>query len=273
MDEQTFDDPLLDQESAPYVGRWNQLVSTTNWEKGRIIFDWRDALQSAGVAVTEYSDEAWARRVGAITGQHVGRLRRVYERFGSNYEDFAGLYWSHFQAALDWSDAEMWLEGVVQNNWSVSQMRQQRWEALGAVDKDLPRDVDIITAELNEDFEPIADDLSADTLVVPTHEEVHEVSAPAGSAVDDLYESEMASGDGATVFSDEPKEEMVPFIRPFENLDAFPEDVSESFESFKLVILRHKSEGWREMTRDDLLAALDALKELALAPATETSPF
>ena len=29
-----------------YVGRWNQLVSTTNWEKGRIIIQWRDALSS-----------------------------------------------------------------------------------------------------------------------------------------------------------------------------------------------------------------------------------
>ena len=29
--------------------------------------------------------KAWARRVGNVSGQHVGRLRRVYDRFGENY--------------------------------------------------------------------------------------------------------------------------------------------------------------------------------------------
>ena len=36
---------LLDQASRPFVGRWNQLVSDTNWEKGRIIQQWREALR------------------------------------------------------------------------------------------------------------------------------------------------------------------------------------------------------------------------------------
>ena len=31
--------------STEYVGRWNRLISTTNWEKGRIIAEWRAALQ------------------------------------------------------------------------------------------------------------------------------------------------------------------------------------------------------------------------------------
>jgi len=146
--------PELDTASQPFVGRWNQLVSTTNWEKGRIILQWREALVAAAAPAIEYSDEAWSRRVGAVTGQHVGRLRRVYERFGDAADKYEGLYWSHFQAALDWQDAEMWLEGAVQNNWSVSQMRRTRWETLGAVAADQPRDEDIVTTELDEDFEP-----------------------------------------------------------------------------------------------------------------------
>ena len=32
----------VDEASQPFVGRWNALVSTTNWEKGRIIGDWRE---------------------------------------------------------------------------------------------------------------------------------------------------------------------------------------------------------------------------------------
>ena len=122
---------IVVQTANEYVGRWNRLVSTTNWEKGRIIFEWREALQQAGAPSSVYSDEAWSQQVGNVTPQHVGRLRRVYERFEKVHQQYRGLYWSHFQAALDWDDAEMYLEGAVQNDWSVSQMRNQRWEALG----------------------------------------------------------------------------------------------------------------------------------------------
>ena len=38
----------VEQTSTEYLGRWNRLVSTTNWEKGRIIYEWRQALFSAG---------------------------------------------------------------------------------------------------------------------------------------------------------------------------------------------------------------------------------
>ena len=103
-----------DDASQPFVGRWNLLVSTTNWEKGRIISEWRQALIDTDRPAREYSDESWARLVGAVTGQHAGRLRRVYERFGKTSQEFRGLYWSHFHAALDWDDAEMWLEGAIQ---------------------------------------------------------------------------------------------------------------------------------------------------------------
>ena len=39
----TTADPI-DAASATYLGRWHRLVSTTNWEKGRIIHEWRQAL-------------------------------------------------------------------------------------------------------------------------------------------------------------------------------------------------------------------------------------
>src|SRR3990172_8754082 len=119
--------------STEYVGRWNRLVSTTNWEKGRIIHQWREALRQAGAAVGSGTDEAWSRQVGNVTPQHVGRLRRVYERFGDVFEQYRGLYWSHFQAALDWPDAEMYLQGAVQSDWSISEMRAQRWRGTGAL--------------------------------------------------------------------------------------------------------------------------------------------
>ena len=97
----------MEETSLEFLGQWQRLVSTTNWEKGRIICLWRQALIDSSADWQEYSDEAWSRRVGNVSGQHVGRLRRVYERFGEPRETYPGLYWSHFQAAMDWPDAEL----------------------------------------------------------------------------------------------------------------------------------------------------------------------
>ena len=37
-----------------------------------------------------------------------------------------------------------------------------------------------------------------------------------------------------------------------------------TLDAFKLAILRHKAEGWQQISRSDVLASLDALKELAM---------
>ena len=150
-------EPIVEATSTEYLGRWNRLVSTTNWEKGRIICQWRDALIDVGATAATYADEAWSRRLGSVSPQHTGRLRRVFHRFGETYQQYAGLYWSHFQAALDWADAEMWLEGAVHEGWSVAKMRTQRWETMGAAADEKPRKKDLITAEPDEDVDP-ADD-------------------------------------------------------------------------------------------------------------------
>ena len=107
-------------QSKPFVGQWNELVSTTNWDKGEIIIQWRESLKEKSASASESSDEAWSQLVGGVTPQHVGRLRRTFERFGHTFKEYQGIYWSHFYAALDWDDAEMWLEGAVQSKWSVS---------------------------------------------------------------------------------------------------------------------------------------------------------
>lgn len=270
-------DTELDAASQPFVGQWNQLVSTTNWEKGRIILDWREALIDAQAPAVEYSDEAWSRRVGNVTGQHVGRLRRVYERFGSVTEQYDSLFWSHFQAALDWDDAEMWLEGAVQNSWSVSQMRRTRWETLGAVEADRPREEDVVASELDEDVEPTLDGASersnssgsrGDVQSTPLHEgpDFGDEDGPTGEKGD-------SAKSGASIYADDDARETIEFVRPFENLGDLPDDLAEAFEAFKLAILRHKQDSWEQISRDDVLASLDALKELARAPSTDDSPF
>ena len=58
-------------------------------------------------------------------------------------------------------------------------------------------------------------------------------------------------------------------VRPFADLGKLPDDLTEAFESFKLAILRHKSSGWQEVTLEEILGTLEALKELALAPSAD----
>jgi hypothetical protein len=248
--------------STEYVGRWNRLISTTNWEKGRIIQEWRDALQEAGASAGQYSDDVWSRQVGNVTPQHVGRLRRAFERFGDVFDQYPGLFWSHFQAAVEWTDAEMYLEGAVQNDWSVSAMRNQRWEAMGGRPELKPNEDDIMSSELDEDA-PIYDDAPMPPTI---SESIGEVRGAVDFSEDD--DSEPAPFDDESSYALPSAKDVpsAPLLRPFESLPPLPSDLNEAFELFKLAILNHKVSGWSEIARDDVLSVLESLKQLALAP-------
>ncbi|MBN2024805.1 MAG: hypothetical protein JW809_18645 [Pirellulales bacterium] len=259
------ENPAVEDASTKHVGSWNRLVSTTNWEKGRIILAWREDLLAVGASAAAYGDDAWARRVGGVTPQHVGRLRRVFQRFGDTHARYDGLFWSHFQAALDWDDAEMWLEGAVQSGWSVLAMRERRWRTLGAPAGDEPRADDAFAAELDEDAiapgEPLPRELSAKTAVVePTDDAADDDPASKTNRA----QHERRENEGQTVLDARPTVEPV---RPFEDLPELPDDLADAIEALKLAIVRHKLAGWRDVRADDVLAALNALKQLALAPA------
>ncbi|MHB8972170.1 MAG: tail fiber domain-containing protein [Pirellulaceae bacterium] len=271
-DMQTAEPPRLDATSLPFVGRWNQLVSNTNWEKGRIIYQWREALQESGASANEYSDEAWHRLVGGVTGQHVGRLRRVFQRFGTTRSDYEGLHWSHFQATLDWDDSEMWLEGAVQNRWSVSQMRHQRWETLGKLDEERPRDEEVVTSELDEDFEP-ANDEAAERELPASRPGPRDEGPDFGDESSDADRANSQRGASESAEQEQEPDRSIEFVRPFAGLTELPNDLAEVLEACKLVILHHKMEDWQQVAREDVLASLEALKQLVLAPSSESSPF
>jgi len=249
--------------SVEFVGRWQRLVSTTNWEKGRIIAQWRAALCSAGAPAASSTDEAWSRQVGNVTAQHVGRLRRVYQRFGDVFEQYPGLYWSHFFAALDWPDAEMYLEGAVQSRWSVPDMRRQRWEALGASPETAPLDSEAIFCEIDEDAGDGSDG-GVPPVISESFDEVRQAGPADVAAGPRHLRAEADAAADATAAAGEPAD---PPVRPFADLPALPPDVGEAMELFKLAILAHKVSGWRDIARKDLLAVLDSLRQLALAPA------
>ncbi len=249
----------VDDASLPYVGTWHKLVSSTNWEKGRIIATWREAQIAAGAEASAYSDEAWAQMVGDVTSQHVGRLRRVFDRFGVAQSEYPGLYWSHFHAALDWEDAEIWLEGAVQQKWSIAAMRRQRDQAHGRAGANAA-DADVISQRVaresgDGDRETIEGELVA---VQPTSgEEIH----------DDDFAARDQEDSFETIEDDAPlSKSAAPKARPFANLPQLPDDLADAFESYKLAILHHKLTGWQAIKLADVLASLDALKQLAEAP-------
>ena len=258
-----FQSPLVDELSTEPVTAWNKLISQTNWEKGRIIQEWRQRLIAADLPETAYSDEAWAMRIrgvssnSTLTSQHVGRLRRVFERFDTLRTKFESLYWSHFQAALAWDDAEMWLEGAVQNGWSVMQMRNQRWEALGAPAGMKPRESDIMMTELDEDVNP-----RNDSDFVP--------GSAAGEAVT-VDQAEKNKGKIKRTDDDEPPfdaDDLPPtgeILQGMKSLEELPTDLYEAFEQLKVAILNHKVGGFKEVDPQRIVHFLNTMKQVVLS--------
>jgi hypothetical protein len=256
-----------DEVARPFIGQWNRLVSTTNWEKGRIIAQWREALEQSGAAVTEFSDEAWAQLVGGVTSQHVGRLRRVYQRFGGVFDQYDGLYWSHFQAAIDWSDAEMWLEGAILQNWSVSQMRGKRWETLGNPG-DPPAEDAAAELDADEDADSASSGMVASATMSPAEPPPTAPWESDDAEENESDESEVAESDesdshDAAPAATSPAKTRKPLAV---DVDDLPADLADAFEQFKLAIISQRRTGWRDATPAAVIECLDALKELALAP-------
>ncbi len=248
--------------SQLFIGKWNGLISTTNWEKGRIICAWRESLAESVAEPTEYSDEAWSQMVGGVTAQHVGRLRRTFARFGHVFAEYDRIYWSHFYAALDWDDAEMWLEGAVQSGWSVSKMRQQRWETLGQLPDQKPTASDIVDTELHEEAQSL--ELSEgkrnndrDYIEGPVYE-----GPDFGDEDGNRLLNDRSSAATAESFEDA-TESVAPAVRLFESFTDLPEDVEEATNSFKIAIIRHKNTDWAEISKAEMVSVLDALKKLA----------
>lgn len=262
------DDARSVELSEPFVTRWSVLISTTNWEKGAIICAWRSELESQAAPASCCSDEAWSRRVGGVTSQHVGRLRRVYQRFGSTHHSYSRLYWTHFLAALDWDDAELWLEGAGQSNWSVSQMRTMRWEASGGDPTTTPSESEIVNVSIDEDFTPTPEPVGREK----DSERAHDM--PEGPRYDGPDFGDEPGGDGGAVSVAEggqdgemPWEEPAPVeptTSPFASLPVLPVDVANSLEQFKLAIIRHRSSQWSELSKESMLQTLDALRAFAM---------
>ena len=194
-----------------------------------------------------------------------GRLRRTYERFGHVYTEYKGLFWSHFYAALDWDDAEMWLEGAVQSEWSVSGMRHQRWETLGKDPNEKPNDGDVVVVESAEELQSLA-------LADQTKDKRDIVEGPIYEGPD--FGDEMPSGKSSAGKDSDEYEDFDedtdsknkgPKVKPFESFTDLPEDIQSAADEFKVCIIRHRADEWEEFAKDDMLGLLGALKQLVTA--------
>jgi hypothetical protein len=205
-------------------------------------------------------------------------LRRVAERFGDQTNAYLGLYWSHFQAALDWDDAEMWLEGAVQNSWSVAQMRIQRWEAIGAPEELKPRSEDVFTAEIDDDVNPRNDSYTAN-INKSTESKIHEIGAADiidGFTPPDSEEkenndttkpkkkqkksTEQQTSNFTPITDTTPTNEILTNLA--NNTPTLPQDLADATESFKVAILNHKITDWKNVTAESVINCLDNLKSL-----------
>ena len=269
-------EPLIDEIALEYVGFWNALVSKTNWEKGKVIHQWRAKLIEEGLPRRIYSDETIAQRIGNVSPQHVGRLRRVYERFGES-EPLPNLYWSHYQAALDWEDADEWLSKASSEKLSVAQTRIARWEKTGAKLSHKPKEEDIVDSEKDEDVNPYNDSDSALTgseIITPTSGSL----TSDGSKKKSKKKKDAQGGQGSLGEyggETEPWEGSSTSFTTSDVLDAIsqlatlPEDLSESLEAVKIAILSHKLTGWKDVQPEQIAAYLSEFKRLLISEETK----
>jgi len=264
VDGAVLNSPVIEEVSSDFISSWNRLISMTNWEKGKLIHNWRTKLIENKLPRQVYSDESLAKRLGNVSSQHIGRLRRVYDRFHETFEKFTGLYWSHFQAVLDWDDAEDWLVDASENQWSVATMRLQRWEATGSPAGQKPNDSDIIMSEPDEDVNPYND---SDTVLDGNRKSVEPIQEKGRGTRGEGRDKDKGKGHGA---KDETgasgDNDLGNFSSPAEafaqmkQMKDLPEDLKEAFEQLKVVILSHKVSGWREVDPQRILTFLNAMK-------------
>lgn len=167
-------------------------------------------------------------------------------------------------AALDWSDAEMWLEGAVQSGWSVSRMRRTRWESQGRDPEQEPVESQVVSAEADDGFVPLEE-----SDAIESDRELDDQFGSTGPLAEgpDFGEGE-TEDDGSSAEKDEyedfePEIAQAKSVSPFAALPTLPDDIAEAMEQFKIAIVRHRAAGWQDISPEGVRQVLGALSEFA----------
>ena len=143
-------------------------------------------------------------------------------------------------------------------------MREQRWQALGAVEADRPSAAEIVEVDVDED------------VVVPAQGggRTKEYDDQPGVASGPLHEDpdfgeeeelmSLSSGGAATSGSSSDQDESA-VSQPFAGLPELPDDLADAIEALKLAVLRHKTAGWIETDAETVQKYLEAVKQLTVS--------
>jgi hypothetical protein len=142
----------LDSEEQ-IVHRARTATSDASWIVGECAFRWCERFARGR------TDADFAGLIG-MAAESVAQRRRVFETFSDVRNSYPGLRFSHFRAALGWSqDAEVCLAWAVENVATVSEMnawwRMQHGEDLTAEPDGIPDELetDLPAAQDAEDME------------------------------------------------------------------------------------------------------------------------
>lgn len=94
-------------------------VSQCNWVVGECAANWTKKYARGR------TDGDFGQMVG-LSGDQIYQRRRVWEAFGTTYENFSNLKWSFFYVALNWEDATKCLNWSDENEATVAEMRAWR---------------------------------------------------------------------------------------------------------------------------------------------------
>ena len=164
--------------SVEFVGRWQRLVSTTNWEKGRIISEWSPGpvrrRRAGGQLYRRGMEPASRQRHPAARRSAPPRLPTVWRRLRAIFRTLLEPLFRRSGLARRRNVPR----SAVQSRWSVPDMRRQRWEASGGPAESAPADTEAAPFEIDEDAGECPDGFVPPT-ISDSFDEVH-AAGPAG---------------------------------------------------------------------------------------------
>lgn len=101
------------------ISRAQAALSRCNWVIGECAARWTERYSRGR------TDADFGASIG-LSGDQVYQRRRVWETFSDVHEEYAGLKWSHFYAAVNWDDASECLQWANEMQSTVAEMKAWR---------------------------------------------------------------------------------------------------------------------------------------------------
>lgn len=110
---------VREETEAGLIARAQMAVSRCNWEVGECAAIWTKRFSRGR------TDSDFATLV-SLSADQVYQRRRVWETFADVYQNYPGLKWSHFYAAINWDDSAECLQWAQDVQAGVAEMKAWR---------------------------------------------------------------------------------------------------------------------------------------------------